>query len=116
MNASLLAMLNDAEQELVRAAEPAALDELDEDALADLHDRVRRARSKYTKLYRRRAAQQPVQQAPQPAPVAPPPPPPAAAPAPANDLIAQLDQLAQLRAAGVLTDDEFAAAKAKLLA
>ena len=29
--------------------------------------------------------------------------------------IAQLDQLAQLRAAGVLTDDEFAAAKAKLL-
>lgn len=63
---------------------------------------------------RRRAAQQPVQQAPQPAPVAPPPPPPAAAPA--NDLIAQLDQLAQLRAAGVLTDDEFAAAKAKLLA
>lgn len=62
---------------------------------------------------RRRAAQQPVQQAPQPAPVAPPPPPPAAAPA--NDLIAQLDQLAQLRAAGVLTDDEFAAAKAKLL-
>ena len=63
---------------------------------------------------RRQAAQQPVQQAPQPAPVAPPPPPPAAAPA--NDLIAQLDQLAQLRAAGVLTDDEFAAAKAKLLA
>ena len=63
---------------------------------------------------RRRAAQQPVQQAPQPAPVAPPPPPPAAAPA--NDLIAQLDQLAQLRVAGVLTDDEFAAAKAKLLA
>jgi len=59
---------------------------------------------------RLRAAQQPVQQAPQPAPVAPPPPPPAAAPAPANDLIAQLDQLAQLRAAGVLTDDEFAAA------
>ncbi|SPD86392.1 protein of unknown function [Micropruina glycogenica] len=47
---------------------------------------------------------------------APPPPPPAAAPAPANDLITQLDQLAQLRAAGVLTDDEFAAAKAKLLA
>ena len=58
MNASLLAMLNDAEQELVRATEPAALDLLDEDELADLHDRVRRARSKYTKLYRRRAAQQ----------------------------------------------------------
>ena len=51
-------MLNDAEQELVRAADPAALDQLDEDELAALHDRVRRARSKYTKLYRRRAAQQ----------------------------------------------------------
>lgn len=58
MNASLLAMLNDAEKELVRATEPAALDALDEDALADLHDRVRRARNKYSKLYRRRAAQQ----------------------------------------------------------
>ena len=58
MNASLFAMLNDSEKELVLAAEPAALDQLDEDALAELHDRVRRARTKYTKLYRRRAAQQ----------------------------------------------------------
>lgn len=34
---------------------------------------------------------------------------------PANDLIAQLQQLAQLHAAGVLSPEEFARAKAKLL-
>jgi hypothetical protein len=36
--------------------------------------------------------------------------------APASDLTAQLQQLAQLHAAGVLTDEEFAAGKQKLLA
>jgi hypothetical protein len=49
---------------------------------------------------------------------APPPPPPAAAPAaPAagNSMADQLGQLADLHQQGVLTDDEFAAAKAKLL-
>lgn len=56
----------------------------------------------------------------QPAPqqvvyAAPPPPAPAAAPVPGPDLTAQLQQLAQLHDAGVLSDDEFAAAKAKLL-
>lgn len=46
-----------------------------------------------------------------------PPPQPAAAPAPAagTDLNSQLMQLAQLHTAGVLNDQEFAAAKAKLL-
>lgn len=48
----------------------------------------------------------------------------AAAPAPApaaspaaggDDLIAQLEKLGSLRAAGILSDEEFAAAKAKLL-
>ncbi|HMK09950.1 MAG TPA: SHOCT domain-containing protein [Acidimicrobiales bacterium] len=43
---------------------------------------------------------------------APPPPP---APAAAPDLSAQLQQLAGLRAQGVLSEEEFAAAKAKLL-
>jgi hypothetical protein len=43
-------------------------------------------------------------------------PPPAAAPAGGDDLIAKLNQLGQLHASGVLSDDEFAAAKAKLLA
>ncbi len=46
-------------------------------------------------------------------------PPPAPAPAPAAapvDVTAELMKLADLKAAGVLTDQEFAAAKAKLLA
>jgi hypothetical protein len=44
------------------------------------------------------------------------PPPPAPAPAPAgDDTVARLKQLADLHAAGALTDDEFAQAKAKLL-
>jgi hypothetical protein len=49
-------MLNDAEQELLRATEPDRLKRLDEDDLLDLHGRIRRARNKYTKLYRRRSA------------------------------------------------------------
>ena len=40
-------------------------------------------------------------------------PPPAAAPA--NDLTSQLQQLATLKEQGILSDEEFAAAKAKLL-
>ena len=43
-------------------------------------------------------------------------PPPAAAPAAgSSDVIAQLQQLADLKAQGVLSDEEFANAKAKLL-
>lgn len=57
MNRSLVAMLNDAELELVRSTEPDALAALDEDELLELHTRVRRARTKYTKLYRRRGAE-----------------------------------------------------------
>jgi hypothetical protein len=41
---------------------------------------------------------------------------PAVAAAPADDTIAKLQQLAELKAAGILSDEEFAAAKAKLLA
>ena len=46
-----------------------------------------------------------------------PPPQPAPAPAPADggDMSAELERLATLRSQGVLTDEEFAAAKAKLL-
>src|SRR5262249_18288391 len=58
MNKATWAMLNDSEQELLRSAEPASLARLDEDALVDLHARVRRARRKYTMLYRRRASSQ----------------------------------------------------------
>lgn len=47
---------------------------------------------------------------------APPPPPPAeAAPAGGGDLVAQLKQLGELHAQGAITDEEFTAAKAKLL-
>jgi hypothetical protein len=55
----------------------------------------------------------------QPAPAAAPPP---AAPAPAaaapssGDMLAQLKQLGELRDAGILTDAEFEAQKAKILA
>ncbi len=41
--------------------------------------------------------------------------PPQAAPPPEDDQTAQLQNLAQLHAQGVLTDEEFAAAKAKVL-
>lgn len=50
------------------------------------------------------------QNAPPPAPYAPPP----AAP-PEDDMVAKITQLAQLRDQGILTEDEFAAAKAKLI-
>jgi hypothetical protein len=51
-------MLTDSEKELVLAARPKKLRKLDEDELIDLHQRIRRARNKYAKLYRRRAAGQ----------------------------------------------------------
>ena len=48
--------------------------------------------------------------------VAPPPPPaPAAAPAPTTDVVSQLKSLAELRDQGILTEEEFAAQKAKIL-
>jgi hypothetical protein len=58
MTPTLLSMLNDAEQQLVRDAEPDRLRGLDEDELIDLHTRVRRARTKYVRLHRRRGATQ----------------------------------------------------------
>ncbi len=52
----------------------------------------------------------------QTAAAAPPPPaPPAAAAPPENDMIQQLKDLADLHTQGILTDDEFAAQKAKIL-
>ena len=44
----------------------------------------------------------------------PPPPPPPQAPA-ESDMLAQLKQLGELKAAGVLTEEEFATQKAKIL-
>lgn len=57
MDAQLRSMLNETELALLRAAEPRELNRLDEDELVALHDRIRRARNKYSKLYRRRASE-----------------------------------------------------------
>jgi hypothetical protein len=56
MNASILAVLNDAERLLVAQTERAALAALDEDAAIDLETRIRRARNKYVSQYRRNAS------------------------------------------------------------
>jgi Short C-terminal domain len=66
------------------------------------------------RVQRRQAARYDEQDAQQYAQQAPPP--PAAVAAPAEDeATAQLQNLAQLHQQGVLTDEEFAAAKAKIL-
>jgi hypothetical protein len=59
--------------------------------------------------------QQPAYQQPPPQPVYAAPPPQAPAPAAADDTAAQIERLAQLHAQGMLSDEEFAAAKAKAL-
>jgi hypothetical protein len=56
MNASLLAVLTDAERLLIARTERAELAALDEDAAIELEDRIRRARNKYVGLYRRGAS------------------------------------------------------------
>ncbi len=53
---ALLHSLTEAEMMLVRETEPPRLADLDEDGLAALHTRIRRARDKYVKLYRREAS------------------------------------------------------------
>ncbi len=55
MDTQLRSMLNETEQALLRVVQPRELKRLDEDELTELHDRIRRARNKYSKLYRRRA-------------------------------------------------------------
>ncbi|HEV7655547.1 MAG TPA: hypothetical protein VGP36_12560 [Mycobacteriales bacterium] len=51
----LIGSLGESELAVMRATEPAALTELAEDDLIDLHTRVRRARNKYAGQYRRQA-------------------------------------------------------------
>ena len=58
MDRAVLATLSLPERQLVEQTEVAALASLDEDETADLLLRVRRARNKYTKLYRRQASAQ----------------------------------------------------------
>lgn len=52
----LINSLTEAESALVRETQPDRIAGLDEDALVDLHERVRRARNRYVKLYRREAS------------------------------------------------------------
>jgi len=56
VNKSMLALLTDAERLLVAETEKPRLATMDEDELAALHDRIRRARNKYSTNYRRQAA------------------------------------------------------------
>jgi hypothetical protein len=56
MNASLLAVLNDAERLLVAQTAPAELAALDEDAAIEFETRIRRVRNKYISQYRRGAS------------------------------------------------------------
>lgn len=55
MNATMLSVLNDDERFLVALTEPDELAPLGEDDAIELHARIRKARNKYTGLYRRRA-------------------------------------------------------------
>ena len=56
MDKRLLAQLNDADLLLWRETEREAIAPLDEDGVSELHDRIRRARNKYTGQYRRGAS------------------------------------------------------------
>jgi len=56
MTVEIPTFLTAAQGDLVRETEPDRMAKLDEDALLELHTRVRRARSKYVKLYRQTGA------------------------------------------------------------
>lgn len=56
MNKRVLNSLTELERNLVAETDKKAMAELDEDALLELHTRIRRARTKYVKLYRRQAS------------------------------------------------------------
>lgn len=56
MDKKLLGMMNDGERDLLRDVYGRKLGRLDEEELVELHTRVRRARNKYSKLYRRQSA------------------------------------------------------------
>ncbi|MHA7985147.1 hypothetical protein ACX9R5_05000 [Rathayibacter sp. CAU 1779] len=56
MRRAMIGTLSDSEFTLVAETEKDSLAALDEDALLELHGRIRRARNKYTGIYRRNAA------------------------------------------------------------
>jgi Short C-terminal domain len=74
------------------------------------------AQAQYDQAYQQGAADAQAQQPPQYAPTQPQQYAPPPTQAPEVDMTAKLQQLAELHASGVLTDEEFSAAKQKLLA
>jgi len=56
MDKATLRSFKSADRELLRDTAPGKLRSSDEEELVDLHKRVRRARNKYSKLYRRRSS------------------------------------------------------------
>jgi hypothetical protein len=77
----------------------------------------RRQANKWAAQDEQQAAEQDQAAAPQQQAYAAPPPPPPQPAAPAqDDMLTQLQKLGELKAAGVLTEEEFAAQKAKILA
>ena len=80
-----------------RISEGQQAEAMQDQQIADLQDQV--------------ASQQAQSSAPPPQPA----PAPAAAPGAGSDTVARLQELANLHASGVLSDDEFAAAKQKVL-
>jgi hypothetical protein len=82
------------------------------------HAQKKEAAQQQEEYYQQQMMQQQIDQAAAAAVAAQQPAPAAAAPAPAaaeDPMITKLKELAQLNAAGILSDEEFAAAKARLL-
>jgi hypothetical protein len=73
------------------------------------------SQNQYERAEQKAMAQAYEQQQAAPPPAAPAPAPPPAAGGITDDVVAQLRELAQLRDDGILTEDEFAAQKARLL-
>ena len=77
---------------------------------------ARRQQQRYAAEQAQAAPPPPAAAPPAAAPPAAAPPAPPAPPAGGNDIVATLERLASLHSAGMLTDEEFAAAKASALA
>jgi hypothetical protein len=87
-------------QEQERAAEAAAMQSQDD--IAAMQQQMAAMQAQQAQMAMQAQAAPPAAVAPAAAPAAP-------------DLLGQIQQLAQLKEAGMLTDEEFAAAKARLL-
>ena len=84
----------------------------DQDARISALEQQQAGQDPYQQQYQQPPPQ--YQQQPPPQYYQQPPPPPDPAPAASSPMIDQLNQLSELHQRGVLTDEEFAAAKAKL--